>query len=129
MCNLQWRTHRTGESHVTHGRMKRMVWTFGLSTSTMSMSTTMTSNSYHSSDSKHSSKFTVLVVAAFTKEEKRKRQRQQEKQTHNLLVIIVVFVREPYLFWDYCKCWVIISRNQHHHTYFKLWIWEILAWV
>ena len=47
-----------------------------------------------SNDLNHSSKFTVLVVAAFTKKEERKRQRQKAKQTHNLLLSIVVFVCE-----------------------------------
>ena len=53
-----------------------------------------------SSDSNHSSKFTVLVIVTFTKEEKRKRYRQQAKQAHNRLVSIVVLVRESYLFCD-----------------------------
>ena len=47
-----------------------------------------------SSDSNHSSTFTVLVVGAFTNKEEGKRQRQQAKQTHNLIQNIVVFVCE-----------------------------------
>ena len=49
---------------------------------------------------------------------------QQAKQTHNLLVGIVVFVRESYLFCDSCKCWIKESRNQQHHTYFEVWLYE-----
>ena len=58
----------------------------------MSMRTTLTSNSYHSS------KFTVLIVVAFTKKGVRhtqgKKTEQQAEQAHNLLVSILVFVRE-----------------------------------
>ena len=57
-----------------------------------------------SSDWKHSSKFTVLVVVGVTKKEESERQRQQAKQTHNLLLSIVVLVRESYLFCDSCNC-------------------------
>ena len=70
-----------------------------------------------SSDSNHSSTFTVLVVAAFTKKAERKTQRQQAKQTHNLQTSIVVFVRESYLFCASCKCRFMDSRNQQHHPY------------
>ena len=86
----------------------------------MSMNTTLTSNSWHSkyvwfirlliqilrfrkilinnsNNSNHSSKFTVLVVAALTQ----KRPRQQAKQTHNLLLgVAYVFFWESYLFCD-----------------------------
>ena len=62
-------------------------------------------------DSNHSSIFTVLVFAAFTKKEEIKSQTQQAKQTHNLLVSIVVFVRESYLFCDSSKYCVMESRN------------------
>ena len=95
----------------------------------MSMRTTLTSNSYHSkyvrhisqlvqvhnfrnilhiifrnesSASNYLSKFTVLVVVAFTKKEERKQ--QQAQQTHNLLVSILVLVRVSYLFCAVCIC-------------------------
>ena len=64
------------------------------------------------SDSIHTSKFIVLVVA-FTKKEK-KRQRPQEKQTHKLLLSVVVFVCESYIFCDFCK-------RRFIHTYIHNW--------
>ena len=83
----------------------------------MSLSSTLTSNLLHSkyvsfisllieihkfiqilindsSDSNHSSTFTVLVVATFTKKEEIKTQIQQAKPTHNILLSIAVFVYE-----------------------------------
>ena len=56
-----------------------------------------------SSDSNHSSIFTVLVVASFTKKEERQRKREQAKYTHHPLLSIVVFVSESYIFHDSCK--------------------------
>ena len=61
----------------------------------------------YSCDSNHSSKFTALVIVAFTKKKKEKRHvskktKQQAEQTHKLLVSNLVFVRESYLFCALC---------------------------
>ena len=74
----------------------------------------------------------LLLDLQKKKEERRKGQRQQAKKAHNLLVSISMFVCESNLFYDSCKCWVIESENQQHHTYeyddyFKLWIWVLWA--
>ena len=53
-----------------------------------------------SSDSNHSSRFTVVVVVAFTKKEKDK----AGTHTHNLLLSTVKFVCESYLFYASCRC-------------------------
>ena len=79
-----------------------------------------------SSDSNHSSIFTVLIVAAFTKKEER--QRQQEKQTHTILVSIVLFVCESHIFCDSFKfqLWrveinnIICIVNYEYEEYFKV---------
>ena len=67
-----------------------------------------------SSDSIHSSTFTALVVATFTKKEERERQGQKAKLTHNLLLRIVEFVWELYLFHASCIYRFMESRNLHH---------------
>ena len=70
-----------------------------------------------SSDSNHSSTFTVFIVAAFTKKEERKRQRQQAKKTPIRLQSTVGFVCELYLFYALSICRFMESRNQQHHSY------------
>ena len=60
-----------------------------------------------SNDSNHSSKFTVLVVAAKT----------ASKANTQLSVDNLVFVCESYLFCDSCKYSFTESRNLQHHAY------------
>ena len=66
-----------------------------------------------SDDSNHSSKFTVLDVAAFTK----KRRQENTKQTHNPLLNSRMFEWESYLFCASRKCRFMESRNQQHDAY------------
>ena len=99
-----------------------------------------------SNDLNHPSKFTVLVVFAFTKKEERKRQMQQTKQIHNLLQSIVVFVlvvrrqketktaskgnTQPST--EYCsirmRIILILWFLKMSIHGFKLWIWVVWVW-
>ena len=125
----------------------------------MSLSTTLTSNIWHSkyvwfirllilvhkfrkifiilindsSDSNHSSKFSVLVIFSFKIRSKKK---TKTASIFCLLLSIVVFVRESYTYFViivYVDSWRVEINNimrivmYEYDEYLKLWIWVV--WV